>query len=338
MRRARVLRIVFAGLVAAILASSVVGEAFAAPSKAQLQAELNRLDDEAKRAGRAFDKAYWAYEESDVEYQRLSNKMAKLKKQLEAEQEQLSARAEAWYRSDQEGFVAVLLSSGTFNDFITRLEYMQRISSSDARAIESLEKTLAEVRTTRAALDETRADRARDMKALKKKRDALQAKLAKAQKRYNEVSKQLAKTSPIRGAKAVAGPNGMVFPVAGPNYYSDTWGASRGGGRRRHKGTDIMARTGTPCVATMSGTVTVKSGSTAGLWINLRADNGWQFWYMHLSKVAVRSGRVRAGQVIGYVGYSGNATASAPHLHYEIHPNGGAAVNPYPYLREMQGR
>jgi murein DD-endopeptidase MepM/ murein hydrolase activator NlpD len=129
---------------------------------------------------------------------------------------------------------------------------------------------------------------------------------------------------------------GLTCPVAGPHNYSDTWGAPRSGGRR-HKGVDMMMATGTRLVAVEAGTVTRAGwgGSLGGLRVWLRGDRTQaSYYYAHLSQVAVRAGqRVRRGQLVGWVGQTGNARFTAPHLHFEVHPNGGPAANPTPYVR-----
>ncbi|MDP2300509.1 MAG: M23 family metallopeptidase, partial [Actinomycetota bacterium] len=104
-------------------------------------------------------------------------------------------------------------------------------------------------------------------------------------------------------------------------------------GGRRHKGTDIMAATGTPVVAVHDGVVTSKTSSLGGLTVWLTSEDGTRYYYAHLDTVVVSVGPVVAGHVLGTVGSTGNASASAPHLHFEIHRPG--AVNPYPMLRQM---
>ena len=119
--------------------------------------------------------------------------------------------------------------------------------------------------------------------------------------------------------------------------FTDTWGAPRGGGRR-HQGTDLMAPAGTPAYAVASGIVKTSSGGAGGISLYLRAVDGNTYYYAHNSSNVARNGqRVDAGQLIARVGSSGNASASAPHVHFEVQPGGGRSINPYPFLRRICG-
>jgi murein DD-endopeptidase MepM/ murein hydrolase activator NlpD len=125
----------------------------------------------------------------------------------------------------------------------------------------------------------------------------------------------------------------MFCPVDGPVNFTDTWGAARSGGRR-HLGVDMLAARGTPTVAPVSGRVEHRGTSLGGLSWYVYGDNGNMYYGTHLSGYENQGvGWVQGGTVIGYVGDTGNARGT-PHLHFEVHPGGGAAVNPYPYVAE----
>jgi murein DD-endopeptidase MepM/ murein hydrolase activator NlpD len=133
---------------------------------------------------------------------------------------------------------------------------------------------------------------------------------------------------------------GFVFPVGDPHTFGDSFGAPRMMGttyEHAHQGTDIMAPAGTPLLACERGFITRMGTDVLGgtkIWV--KGESGTYYYYAHLSAFApgMADGLVvEAGTVIGFVGDTGNARGGAPHLHFQIHPDGGAPVNPYPLLK-----
>ncbi len=132
-----------------------------------------------------------------------------------------------------------------------------------------------------------------------------------------------------------------ALPVQGPCWYGNTWQAPRGAGRR-HEGVDLIVASGNVVYAVADGVLTRRAwdqpGSLSGNAWWLTTADGSYFFYAHLSDFApgLRTGsRVRAGQIIGFVGSTGNS--ATPHLHFEIHPFGGEPINPYPTVRAAGG-
>jgi len=145
----------------------------------------------------------------------------------------------------------------------------------------------------------------------------------------------------------------LIFPVVGSVTYRDDFGEPRGEGV--HQGNDLMAARKAPAVAVEAGKVRLWTTSArAGCMLYLYGASGTTYLYIHLNndltdrndnRGACKPGvsyapglkdgaKVRAGELIGYVGNSGDADGGQPHLHFELHPNDGAAVSPYPYLHK----
>ena len=131
-------------------------------------------------------------------------------------------------------------------------------------------------------------------------------------------------------------PTLQAFPVQGRCGFTDSWHAPRPGGRL-HEGVDIIGARGLAIYAVADGVITrmLTGGTLSGNSIRLTIADGTYFFYAHLDGFAagLAAGQtVRAGQIIGYLGSTGS---TSNHLHFEVHPKGGAAVNPYPIVKAV---
>jgi murein DD-endopeptidase MepM/ murein hydrolase activator NlpD len=121
--------------------------------------------------------------------------------------------------------------------------------------------------------------------------------------------------------------------VQGPRAFSDDFGAPRHGGRT-HQGNDILSPRGTPVVASVAGVASHHENSLGGHAYYLHGADGITYYGAHLDAYTDNVGQVAAGTVLGYVGNTGDASGGPTHLHFEMHPGGGGAVDPYPTLRQ----
>ncbi len=139
------------------------------------------------------------------------------------------------------------------------------------------------------------------------------------------------------GAAAAITTNLSSVPLDGTNcFYANTWQAPRSG-TRRHEGVDVIAKAGTPIYAVQRGRIVRSQGSLAGNQVKLVAGDGTYFIYAHLSDYAdsaPNGSTVEAGTLIGYVGKTGNTSVN--HLHFEVHPSGGKAVDPTALIAAVQ--
>src|SRR5919199_1289466 len=147
----------------------------------------------------------------------------------------------------------------------------------------------------------------------------------------------------------------IVFPVFGATHYVDDFGAPRAGGP--HQGIDIMAAKRSLALAAEPGKVKFwTTSAAAGCMLSLYGASGTTYYYIHLNNDLTRrndnggkcaagtayapdlkdGAKVAAGQPVGFVGDSGDANGIHPHLHFEVHPGGKGAVDPFPYLKAAQ--
>ncbi len=266
------------------------------------------------------------------------------------------------YTSGGRGLVTAAFEAGSIQDLLTSQQLMDRAASRDIADLDRLQAVSREMDRLKLELVDNKAE----VEVLEAKAGELvdlQAALsADAKETYNNASaaeqraidnlakerRELQAAIALKKARDVAAANnksgsaaglppaatpGFYCPVQGGASFIDSWGFPRSGGRR-HKGVDMFNSRNTPLVAVVDGRVKFSSNSLGGLSTHLYAG-GTTYYYTHLEKhpTNISSGQnVKAGTVIGYLGNSGNARYTSPHLHFEIRPN-NVAINPYPTVR-----
>jgi murein DD-endopeptidase MepM/ murein hydrolase activator NlpD len=267
------------------------------------------------------------------------------------------------YTSGGRGLVTAAFEAGSIQDLLTSQQLMNRAAIRDIADLDRLQAISREMDRLKLELVDSRAEveileaeaaalverannladeakatynnasaaEQRSIDNLAKERRELQA--AIALKKARDVAAANSKSGTAAGLPPAATP-GFYCPVQGGASFIDSWGFPRSGGRR-HKGVDMFNKRNTPLVAVVDGRVKFSSNSLGGLSTHLYSGDGTTYYYAHLEKhpTNISSGSyVTAGTVVGYLGNSGNARYTSPHLHFEIRP-GNVAINPYPTVR-----
>jgi murein DD-endopeptidase MepM/ murein hydrolase activator NlpD len=322
-----------------------------ADTASELKAARNRVtavQSDLDRLAAAYSAAQTRYAETQVRLETARARLLRTKARMERIKTALSARARFIYESGGATTLELLLSSGSFTQFSERTEFLGQLAQSDSDLIIQAQVASEQLRRYQGDLTNLSVEQAGQIRTLSAQQAAIASKLAEAQSAVAELQRKLeaeaaaaARTLAVSTGSSGAGIGHgalQACPVGQPRAFSDDFGAPRPGGRT-HQGIDLLAPLGTPVYAAQSGRFEQNYNSLGGTSALVYADNGDFTYYAHMSSYAgVPSGaHVAAGAMIGHVGNSGDASGGPYHLHFEYHPGGGGAVDPYLLLRAACG-
>lgn len=305
---------------------------------AELKAKQSKLAKELSKITTDYQEAYNKLIIVSDKVQASKKSLDQASMDLAVQQNVLNKRVSSIYKNREETLLLdLLLNIKTFEQLVSDFKFLKVVSDKDAMLVKKTKELKDDVENRYSELNKIKEKKTEIFKKLQSRKDAMQRNL----ENQNIIGMllqsdiiRLQKVSYQLGRLKIA----IVFPVAGPHSYIDDWGFPRSGGRT-HKGTDIFAAKGTPLVAATDGFIgkySPKEKGLGGITETVYGYDGNHYYYAHLSKLAkgIKVGtKVKAGQVIGYVGNTGNARTTPPHLHFQLHPGGGDPIDPYPFLR-----
>ncbi len=291
---------------------------------------------------------------------------------------QLNDRARTVFMQGPASDLDFLLGASSLSDLTDRLEYVTAVASNDADLANEVQNTKNVLSAKEQNLESLQAAQQAVVAKVREKQREIEDLQRQATAKYNEIASKKAEAEKLakrlsaqRQAwvnahfsfsgsphASVAMPSGwagtlQVCPVGQPRAFGDGFGAPRyAGGYHLHAGVDILAPMGTPIYATFDGYATENPNGLGGLAVEVHGAPGYTY-NAHLSAYSDHStGTVHTGDVIGYVGDTGDAQGGPPHDHFEFHPNSfpsgwpasyygytviGSALNPYPLLVDACG-
>ncbi|MBQ9106721.1 MAG: peptidoglycan DD-metalloendopeptidase family protein [Clostridia bacterium] len=264
-------------------------------------------------------------------------------------------RIKAMYMTGDQSYLGMLLSADDFADYLYKSELVKKVSEKDNAMLDALKEEHAKIAAAKASIDAKKKSLDKAQKSLAAKQVELEKELVEleslignlhdqetelvedseeAQKAKDELEEEIKKATQSSGGLIYSGDD-FVWPV--PGYYKLSSGYKTAT-RPKHAGIDISSSGiyGKEIVAAAAGVVTLAGNKNNGYGIYITINHGakdgktYATLYGHCSKIIVKKGDVvAAGQVIGYVGSTGNS--SGPHLHFEIRIN-GSVTNPMNYF------
>jgi len=336
-------------------------EQIAARIRAQ-QGELDRLSAEAAVLAMAFQEAESRWEQITEELRSTRGELQAARAEHAAVRAQLDERAREAYMDGPGNAIEFLLGASSLSDLSDRVEFVDALSQTDADLANEVQNLRNDLSAQEAAQQKLQAKAAKALAAVEAKQAALDAKFAEQQAILDQLNADRARATELvqdlkkQYRKELAALSGVRFyanqvfqvcPVDQPRAVYDGFGAPRyGGGYHPHAGNDIIAPQGTPIRATFDGEARISTNSLGGYAVYVYGALGYTY-NAHLMQPGV-TGSVQAGDIIGYVGATGNA--STPHNHFEWHPNTipanwptspygysvvGSALNPWPLLSQV---
>ena len=332
---------------ATIAMLALAGVLLSVPANASTKDELDAAREELAAKQADLDELTRQWQETETAYalaqdavRQAQAQIGSLQAQLVRVQKKLDAQVRSVYISGGNATIGALLGSDSFSDFADRLRFATSIAQGDEDLAISVSVQTERLRRERERLTREAQKQADAAASLRSQRTALDAQLGDLQstvdKLYQKYQAQLDAQQqiglqPSGGGNAFPTTSGAISfcPVQGLVSFVDSFGWPRPGGRT-HQGIDMISPYGTPIVAVHSGSAVQAPNALGGNAVILYHDGSsdWTY-YAHMSSYG-SSGPVGAGQVIGYVGATGDTSVN--HLHFEYHPGGGSAVDPYQIL------